>query len=67
MLKSLPRNEFERVSEGLADALDFSQTIGFTAGQGSTPYEKGGGLGALGEVDFYTRCVVLLPFSLENI
>lgn len=48
------RTEFERVTESLADALDFSQTIGFTAGQGATAYEKGGGLGALGEVDFYT-------------
>lgn len=50
-------SEFERISEGLADALDFSTTIGFTAGQGTSSYERGGGLGVLGEVDFYTRCL----------
>lgn len=46
------RAEFERISEGLADALDFSRTIGAEA-EGS--YETGGGRGVLGEVDFYTR------------
>ncbi|CAL1703036.1 unnamed protein product [Somion occarium] len=46
------RAEFERISEGLGDALGFTRRIGFW--QESTPYEKGGGRGALGEVDFYT-------------
>ncbi|KAF9519749.1 hypothetical protein BS47DRAFT_1324460 [Hydnum rufescens UP504] len=45
------RAEFERVSEGLADALDFSRTVGAEA-EGS--YENGGRRGVLGEVDFYT-------------
>ncbi|KAK7682107.1 hypothetical protein QCA50_014693 [Cerrena zonata] len=44
--------EFERITEGLSDALGFTRTIGFW--QESTPYERGGGRGALGEVDFYT-------------
>ncbi|KAI0073908.1 DAHP synthetase [Panus rudis PR-1116 ss-1] len=46
------RAEFERINEGLNDALGFTRTIGFW--QEHTPYEKGGGRGALGEVDFYT-------------
>ncbi|KAG8871511.1 hypothetical protein FRC20_010501 [Serendipita sp. 405] len=45
------REEFERITEGLADALDFSRTIG--AGDGM-PFEKGGPKGVHGEVDFYT-------------
>jgi len=49
------RREFETIVEGLSDALDFSRTIGVESG--SAPYEKGGGRGTLGEVDFYTRCV----------
>ena len=47
--------EFERITEGLSDALGFTQTIGM--GMENTPYEKGGNRGVLGEVDFYTRFV----------
>lgn len=50
------REEFERITEGLADALEFSRTIG--AGEG-VPFEKGGPKGVHGEVDFYTRCATL--------
>ena len=50
----LKREEFERITEGLADSLDFSRTIG--AADGSL-YECGGSKGVLGEVDFYTRFV----------
>jgi hypothetical protein len=46
------REEFERITEGLADALDFSRTIG--AGEGIA-FEQGGPKGVHGEVDFYTR------------
>ncbi|KAH9939292.1 DAHP synthetase [Epithele typhae] len=46
------REEFERITEGLSDALEFSRTIGFA--KDSLSYEHGGGRGALGEVDFYT-------------
>lgn len=45
--------EFERINEGLSDALDFTRTIGF--GSQHASYEQGGGRGVLGEVDFYTR------------
>ncbi|KAF8339911.1 DAHP synthetase [Cantharellus anzutake] len=45
------RAEFERISEGLADALDFSKTIGAEA---ESSFESGGRRGVLGEVDFYT-------------
>jgi hypothetical protein len=48
-------SEYERITASLFDALDFSKTIGFSAGQGMASYESGGGLGVLGEVDFYTR------------
>jgi hypothetical protein len=48
-------SEYERITASLFDALDFSKTIGFSAGQGMASYENGGGLGVLGEVDFYTR------------
>lgn len=48
----LKREEFERITEGLADALDFSRTIGAADG---LLYECGGSKGVLGEVDFYTR------------
>ena len=47
------RKEFERITEGLGDALSFTHTIGF--GSEVAPYEKGGTRGVLGEVDFYTR------------
>ncbi|PSR84471.1 hypothetical protein PHLCEN_2v5429 [Hermanssonia centrifuga] len=46
------RKEFERISDGLSDALGFTRTIG--VGMENAPYEKGGGRGVLGEVDFYT-------------
>ncbi|PCH40725.1 DAHP synthetase [Wolfiporia cocos MD-104 SS10] len=46
------REEFEKMTEGLSDALDFTRTIGFGAHQ--TSYEQGGGRGVLGEVDFFT-------------
>jgi 3-deoxy-7-phosphoheptulonate synthase len=51
------RTEFERITEGLSDALDFSRTIGFTAGQDTSVYERGGTPSALDAVDFYTRSV----------
>lgn len=44
--------EFETIVEGLSDALDFSRTIGVDS---SASYERGGGRGTVGEVDFYTR------------
>lgn len=53
------RAEFERVTEGLSDALDFTRTIG--VGRQTASYEEGGPRGALGEVDFYTRSVLSLP------
>ncbi|TFK64793.1 DAHP synthetase [Pluteus cervinus] len=45
------RSEFEGIVNGLSDALDFSRTIGMDS---LPPFERGGGLGALGEVDFFT-------------
>ena len=40
----------------LSDALDFSRTIGIeTRSESAVEYERGGGLGALGAVDLYTR------------
>lgn len=50
-----PRTEFEKITEGLSDALDFSSTIGANSGRDALGYEQGGGRGVLGEVDFYTR------------
>ena len=52
------RKEFESITEGLADALDFARTIGFDLGRESVSYERGGGRGVHGEVDFYTRFAV---------
>ncbi|CAE6509358.1 unnamed protein product [Rhizoctonia solani] len=46
------RDEFERISEGLSDALDFCRTVG--ANEAGGGFESGGGRGVLGEVDFYT-------------
>ncbi|KAF7367895.1 Phospho-2-dehydro-3-deoxyheptonate aldolase [Mycena sanguinolenta] len=46
------RKEFEHIVEGLSDALEFSRTIGADAGGAS--FERGGGRGTVGEVDFYT-------------
>lgn len=48
------RRKYERITEGLADALDFSHTIGVDSGRESVPFERGGDRGVLGEVDFYT-------------
>ncbi|KAF9258150.1 DAHP synthetase [Marasmius fiardii PR-910] len=45
------RNSFTEIIDSLSDALDFSQTIGATKGDG---FESGAGRGgAFGEVDFY--------------
>lgn len=48
------RAEFETITEGLSDALDFSRTIGVDSGKESVSFEMGGGRGVVGEVDFYT-------------
>ncbi|KAF9234161.1 DAHP synthetase [Melanogaster broomeanus] len=48
------RSEFEKITEGLSDALEFSRTIGVDSGRESAAFERGGGRGVLGEVDFYT-------------
>ncbi|KAG1842331.1 DAHP synthetase [Suillus subluteus] len=48
------RSEFEIITRGLSDALDFSHTIGADLGRESVPFDRGGGRGVLGEVDFYT-------------
>lgn len=47
----------KKITEGLSDALDFSHTIGVDSAKDSVPFERGGGRGVLGEVDFYTRLV----------
>ncbi|THH19945.1 hypothetical protein EW146_g1317 [Bondarzewia mesenterica] len=58
------RNEFGIITEGLADALDFTRTIGFDSGRESVSYEQGGGRGVLGEVDFYTSHEgLMLPYE----
>ncbi|KAH6897846.1 DAHP synthetase [Coprinopsis sp. MPI-PUGE-AT-0042] len=55
------RSEFDKIVEGLSDALDFSRTIGMDS---SASYEQGGGRGTLGEVDFYTSHEgLMLPFE----
>ena len=42
----------------LSDALDFSRTIGIETGsESAVGYERGGGLGAFGSVDLYTRSI----------
>ncbi|CAE6410473.1 unnamed protein product, partial [Rhizoctonia solani] len=46
------QDEFERISEGLSDALDFCRTVG--ANEAGSGFESGGGRGVLGEVDLYT-------------
>ncbi|THH29093.1 hypothetical protein EUX98_g5094 [Antrodiella citrinella] len=45
------REEFERITEGLTDALGFTRTIGFS---NDTSYEQGGRRSPLDDVDFYT-------------
>ncbi|KAI0301683.1 DAHP synthetase [Multifurca ochricompacta] len=51
--KSL-KAEYEVISEGLADALDFTKTIGLGSGREAQSYERGGGRSVLGEADLYT-------------
>ncbi|KAI0288711.1 DAHP synthetase [Russula brevipes] len=51
---SLRSAEYAAVTEGLADALDFTRTIGLDSGREAQSYECGGGRGALGEADLYT-------------
>ena len=53
----MSRAEYASISEGLADALDFTRTIGLDSGRESQSYERGGGRGVLSEVDLYTRSV----------
>ncbi|TEB37752.1 DAHP synthetase [Coprinellus micaceus] len=55
------RSEFEKIVDGLSDALDFAKTIGV---ESDRPYEMGGGRGTLGEVDFYTSHEgLMLPYE----
>lgn len=54
-LTFMDRAEYAAVTEGLADALDFTRTIGLDSGREAQSYERGGGRGALGEADLYTR------------
>ncbi|KAF8263763.1 DAHP synthetase [Lactarius quietus] len=48
------RDEYEAISQGLSDALDFTRTIGLASGREAQSYERGGGRGVLGEADLYT-------------
>ncbi|KAH9976452.1 DAHP synthetase [Lactifluus volemus] len=48
------RAEYASISEGLADALDFTRTIGLASGREAQSYERGGGRGVLGEADLFT-------------
>lgn len=57
------RTEYASISEGLADALDFTRTIGLDSGREAQGYERGGGRGVLSEVDLYTRSVPLQNHS----
>ena len=54
----MSRAEYASISEGLADALDFTRTIGLDSGREAQSYERGGGHGVLKEVDLYTRSVL---------
>jgi hypothetical protein len=56
----MDRAEYASISEGLADALDFTRTIGLASGREAQSYERGGGRGVLGEADLFTRypCVI---------
>ena len=58
------RAEYASISEGLADALDFTRTIGLDSGREAQSYERGGGRGVLGEADLFTRYIVLLTERL---
>ncbi|EIM89401.1 DAHP synthetase [Stereum hirsutum FP-91666 SS1] len=59
------RSEFQKITSGLADALDFTQTIGLgSSGPEAASYERGGGRGVLGEVDFWTSHEgLMLPYE----
>jgi len=46
------------IVDGLSDALDLSRTIGADTGVADA-YERGRGMGTLGEVDFYASYVVV--------
>lgn len=59
----MSRTEYASISEGLADALDFTRTIGLDSGREAQSYERGGGRGVLSEVDLYTRFVLLQNYS----
>lgn len=49
------RNEFETISSGLADAIDFCRTIGAEPSfVGGAAFERGGSHGVLSDVDLYT-------------
>ncbi|KAG8958961.1 hypothetical protein FRC00_002098 [Tulasnella sp. 408] len=49
------RNEFETISNGLADAIDFCRTIGAEPSfVGGAAFERGGAHGVLSDVDLYT-------------
>lgn len=61
------RTEFERIVEGLSDALDFTSTIGAYSGKETQGYERGGSRGVLGEVDLYTRYLTLCPLSFPEL
>jgi 3-deoxy-7-phosphoheptulonate synthase len=52
---TIDRKEYAAISEGLANALDFTRTIGLDSGREAQSYERGGGRGVLGEADLYTR------------
>jgi 3-deoxy-7-phosphoheptulonate synthase len=60
------RAEYASISEGLADALDFTRTIGLDSGREAQSYERGGGRGVLSEVDLYTRSVHPQKYSLSE-
>ncbi|VDC05080.1 unnamed protein product [Peniophora sp. CBMAI 1063] len=58
------RKEYKEITAGLASALDFTRTIGLANGQDALPFERGGGRGALGEVDIYTSHEgLMLPYE----
>ena len=54
----MSRAEYATISEGLADTLDFTRTIGLDSGREAQSYERGGGRGVLSKVDLYTRFVL---------
>ena len=62
----IDREEYAAISEGLADALDFTRTIGLDAGREAQSYERGGGRGVLGEADVYTRYPNMVPWETIN-